>query len=145
MRPALPDAVSRAGAALRHRPFLLLDFRPSIRTGNRCISHGRELPSHRLQTPRKPPGRDTSPALPTKSQQGAHRRFTGAFLLFHTWVLHLPSCILHQSVIPSVGTSGLITSSRSRRASSNTMAFALREIIGSLSARQTAALTSFKR
>ena len=67
--------------SMRHRPFLLLDFRPCIRTGNRCFSMGRGLPSHGPQTPRKPAGRDTSSTSPTKSQHGADRRLTGAFFL----------------------------------------------------------------
>ena len=66
---------------MRHRPFLLLDFRPCIRTGNRCFSMGRGLPSHGPQTPRKPAGRDTSSTSSTKPQHGADRRLTGAFFL----------------------------------------------------------------
>ena len=75
-RPALPDAVSWGGAAMRHRPFLLLDFRPCIRTGNRCFSMGGaclHTGLNRPQTGGEGYFLDLAHKIATRGRQAAHR------------------------------------------------------------------------
>ncbi len=91
-RPALPDAVSWDGAATRHRPFLLLDFRPCIRTGKPLLLYGEGPAFTRAANASQTGGEgyflDLVHKTATRGRQAAHRgvlsciTFPGSVVLF---------------------------------------------------------------